>query len=280
MEGTWLRVSQKLPCPICGPLHKRQSWCLVHVSREVCICPRVSEGAVKDLGEAGYLHRLVDRPVQRYALPHCNGHHHRRADSTLPSAPIDWNAMVAQCRRQARTSDVRWLSENLGVSVESLDRLGVGVRGELYAFPMADGVAVIGIRLRARDGRKWAVTGSRSGLFVPSGRSPGETLVICEGPTDTAAMLDLGYDAIGRPSCLGGASLVRPLCGGRRVVIMADADGPGQDGARKLSRELLNCAKSVRVVTPHAKDAREWVRAGATRRAVDAVIASSAIVGE
>jgi hypothetical protein len=51
--------------------------------------------------------------------------------------------------------------------------------------------SVIGIRLRNDLGRKWAVTGSRQGLFLP-GPHPGQTVLIVEGPTDAAAAVDLG----------------------------------------------------------------------------------------
>jgi hypothetical protein len=50
------------------------------------------------------------------------------------------------------------------------------------------------------------------------------------------------------------------------AVIIADADAPGQRGARSLAARLVGYVPDgVRIVTPPAKDAREWVRAGADR---------------
>jgi hypothetical protein len=70
---------------------------------------------------------------------------------------------------------------------------------------------VQGIRLRFSNGRKLAVRGGREGLFVPSGLAATNQLLICEGPTDTAALLDLGFAAVGRPSCAGGTRLLVEL---------------------------------------------------------------------
>jgi len=60
---------------------------------------------------------------------------------------------------------------------------------------------IIGIRRRLPNGRKISLTSSKTGLFIPADLSPEGLLLICEGPTDTAAALDLGFAAIGRPNC-------------------------------------------------------------------------------
>jgi DNA primase len=103
-------------------------------------------------------------------------------------------------------------------------------------------------------------------LFLPTALRSGERLVIAEGPTDTAAILGLGFQAVGRPSCEGGVQqLVRLV---RRlhvadVVIAADRDPPGQRGAARLADVLVQHAP-VRVITPPepAKDMREWIARG------------------
>jgi hypothetical protein len=60
------------------------------------------------------------------------------------------------------------------------------------------------------------------------------------------------------------------------MAIIADSDAPGQRGARSLAARLVGYVRNgVRIVTPPAKDAREWVRQGATRRDVlDAIEAA------
>jgi DNA primase len=137
----------------------------------------------------------------------------------------------------------------------------------------------IGIRLRAENGKKWAIRGSRNGLFWPEDLTGSGPLLVCEGPTDTAALLDLGYDAIGRPSCVGTIEAIveavrRPHR--RHVIVVADADGPGMDGADCLARSLSEAGYCPKVIWPtQGKDARAWVQAGATRAVLDNVVANA-----
>ncbi len=139
---------------------------------------------------------------------------------------------------------------------------------------------IIGIRRRLPSGRKLAVRGGREGLFVPTALSRSGRLLICEGPTDTAAMLGLGFAALGRPSCSGGTRFVGVLARAREVVIVADGDEPGRHGAIRLATTLhLHCPK-VDIISPPpgVKDARAWVGAGATRHDIESTLANGPIV--
>ena len=129
------------------------------------------------------------------------------------------------------------------------------------------------MRLRSVDGEKWALRGSRQGLFLPD-MSAGEESLVVEGPTDTAAGVSLGFHTIGRPSCTGGAREIRTFCrkrGIRRLSILADNDGPGIRGARLLSKEV---GVQTRIVVLPAKDLREWLGYGATKQALKACLAA------
>jgi DNA primase len=137
---------------------------------------------------------------------------------------------------------------------------------------------VVGIRLRTPGGAKFAVKGGAEGLFIPD-RPPGPgPLLIAEGPTDVAALLDLGFDDVaGRPSCTGGVRHLVALVRSRRardVVIVADADEAGRRGADNLVSVLLRYARAVRVIVPPggAKDVRAFLRAEGTRADLDAEI--------
>jgi excisionase family DNA binding protein len=162
-------------------------------------------------------------------------------------------------------------------------RVGGGKRRTVLYPVSNDGGHVLGIRLRLADGRKLSVRGGREGLFLPSNLAEAGLLLICEGPTDTAAMLDLGFAAVGRPSCAGGVRLLVDLVRQRptaEAVIVADADahGHGQRGAENLAAMLVAYSASVRVIKPAAaKDAREWLRCGATRTDVLAAIGAAAV---
>ena len=132
----------------------------------------------------------------------------------------------------------------------------------------ADG-AIVGIRLRSEDGFKYSVKGGASGLFIPSNLRNEDGVLIAEGPTDTAALLDMGFSAIGRPSCREGRRqiqhyLQRSLV--PRVVVVADGDGPGQEGAERLAGAIRVYCPDVRVISPpeSINDARAWKQSGAT----------------
>jgi phage/plasmid primase-like uncharacterized protein len=138
---------------------------------------------------------------------------------------------------------------------------------------------VVGVRLRADDGRKWAVKGSREGLFYPERVPVDHVAVVCEGPTDTAAALTLGLWAVGRPSCMGGVDLLHALCARlliTHLIIIPDNDAPkrrpggwwqpGIDGARRMIQAVR---LPYKLCVPQAKDIRAWVQAGATRNDFD-----------
>ena len=191
-----------------------------------------------------------------------------RPRATAPRT-TDWIALLRRFERDTRTAEVERLAASLGVSPSSLSRLGVAWAAphRAWAFPMCDDKhEAIGIRLRAESGRKWAVSGSRNGIFWPDGLTGTGPLLVAEGPTDVAALLDLGYATIGRPSCAGAIEtvieVVRVLnrC---EVVIVADTDGPGIDGADRLAQALTEAGRRPKVIRPlQEKDARAWLRGG------------------
>lgn len=224
----------------------------------------------------GWLHRIADRSFQPAPRVHLPPRREAR-----PCA-IEWVALLNRFARDTQTDAVERLAAGLGVSPGGLRRLGLAWAAphRAWAFPMCDANReTTGIRLRAEDGRKWAITGSRNGLFWPDDLTGAGPLLVCEGPTDTAALLALGYDAIGRPSCAGAIELVVEGVEGLRrhdVVVVADTDGPGLDGADRLAQALTQAGRRPKVIRPlQGKDARAWLQAGATRAVVDAVIAGA-----
>jgi phage/plasmid primase-like uncharacterized protein len=200
---------------------------------------------------------------------------------------IEWDPILTSFAESG--CDLRLLAAHLGVTATSLTRLQTGwsVRDQAWSFPMRDGssLEVVGIRLRSRDGRKFAVLGSRDGIHVPlllKGMSWDQcVLLVPEGPTDTAALLDLGFAAVGRPSAMGGRQHVVSFARRMRhqkVVVVADADPTGQDAAVRMASELIGHCLDVRIITPPAphKDVRDWIRAGATHGDVADLIAAAA----
>ncbi|MCP4891919.1 MAG: hypothetical protein GY904_35690 [Planctomycetaceae bacterium] len=184
--------------------------------------------------------------------------------------------LADRCHRAMKSDWWLRLERRLGLPTEELKRLRIGWSADDIAttWPMVDhNQNVVGIRLRCmRTGRKWSVTGGTAGLFVPADLSPNvDRMFIAEGPTDTAALLSIGFDCIGRPSCNGAVAittkLVKELQPGEVVIVAdADANGAGKRGAESLAVGLVTVCARVRIIFPPdgINDARDWVRGGAT----------------
>lgn len=271
MSEKMCRVSRRSPCPVCGKF----GWCGVSLDGSVCVCMRVSDGAVKETKNGGWLHRLRERGftprdrVRKIVI----------AEPAMPS--VDCDRLAANFTAAVEPGRLDEFATGLGLSIDSLIQLGTGWSKDnnAWAFPMKRGQQIVGIRLRSWTGGKWAVTGGREGLFIPNSLTFSKMLLIAEGPTDTAALLDMGFEAVGRPSCSGGVKLLVDLVRSRRVkdvVIVSDVDphGAGQRGAESLAVALAPYCPSIRVISPPqgSKDAREWKRAGGTHDDVQRVI--------
>lgn len=270
------RVTRARKCPVCS----RPDWCLVSRDDDGepsrAICARVE--SPRRFAQAGWLHVLRERGTRWDGV--------RRRTVDLPTALDERFAFLAERYREKRSErPLAMLAQELGVSVQSLERLGVGWTGSSWSFPMHDDAGrVIGISLRRPDGRKLAVKGSRLGAFLPRGVVVDEPrLLVCEGQSDTAACLDLGFPAIGRAGALSATrivcNLVRRLRP-REVAVVGDRDVAGTKGAAALAAALAATCTVVRVVHPPegVKDAREWKKSGATRVDIEGAIQSSATV--
>lgn len=270
-----MRVSKQHPCPIC----QKPNWCLIF--KDVALCMRVSSPrsyTFKNSGETGYFHKVGELRGPTTSV-----------EKPRPEPVINVGKLMQEWT--AHTEPI-WLikfAANLGVSPLSLMSLGCAWAGEhnAWAFPMRDGYGnMIGVRLRSEEGAKWTVRGTHQGIFIQTcPEKGGLTALICEGPTDTAAALTLGYFGLGRPSNCGGlphlkATLRRLKI--PRAAIIADNDeryrerngdweahSPGMDGATSLAQHLM--VPSCIIALP-AKDLREFVRLGGTRELLDSMI--------
>lgn len=270
------RVSRPRPCPVCN----HPDWCLLSRDDEAnpskVICARVESR--RRFGQAGWLHVLRDDGKRWNEIrPRTLRLHDPAPDAALATLADRFRANLAQ-------RPLTLLARDLGLSVESLRRLGVGWNGWAWSFPMVDANGrTTGIHLRRSDGKKRSVTGSHLGLFVPTGLVPADQLLVCEGQTDTAAMLDLGFAAIGRPGCRSTVATCVALAkrlAVPQVVVVADADGVGRAGAAELAAALAVTCHDVRKIYPPdgTKDVREWRQRGATAADVGAAIEMSSPV--
>lgn len=275
----FVRVSKSKPCPVCS----KPDWCLVAKDGSAAICPRSPSN--RQIGDAGFLHRLT------------NQFHPSLIPQFQKPVAIDATGIARRYQDGMTEQDYASVSERLGVTAESLAGLSIGKADQYldgtYSFPMRDANDnIIGIRLRNADGHKWAIYGSRSGLFYGS-IEYGETIYVCEGPTDTAALMDMGLCGIGKPSCNGGNEILVEIVKKVRpplVVVIADVDGktgkcdfcdnqfcqhckPGQHGAMVTAKAIHALGINVKIIEPiGSKDLREWRRNGLTKKVLYAII--------
>ena len=210
------------------------------------------------------------------------GHRKRFLTLSMEDQPGDFGQLSWQYQQQLTDKKLNWLSMKLGISAKSLKRLCVGWDGEAYTFPMSNAQGqIIGIRRRFPDGCKVSIIGSKTGLFIPFDLSPESLLLICEGPTDTAAALDLGFTAIGRPNCNSKVEMTAETVKGRDIVIFGDNDDGGMVGAERLSDTLVLYCKDVRIVYPPdgIKDLRDWLSIGLTAEKLRDIIGNTKPVG-
>jgi 5S rRNA maturation endonuclease (ribonuclease M5) len=276
-EGRWMRCSRKQPCPVCG----KSDWCCYLSTGEVFWCMRVSGGTVcgfrrgrthENGGTAWY--PTLEPPVIAVLDP---------VPDVRP-AKIAWSEIQAECEATLSPELLEQAASMLSVPAEILRRFSIGYsrHWRAWTFPMRDPVTeqVIGIRTRTKDGRKFALTGSRQGYFVAVKQKRQRLVYVVEGPTDAAALSGLGLEVVGRASCLHQSRELRERFRGRRVVIIADNDEVGIAGANKLSAYLEGFAAAWVIQPPDGvKDAREWIVAGAKRSDIES-IAWEAIHGQ
>lgn len=261
------RVTKENLCPVC----QKADWCLVAADGSAAICQRVEQGSIKRCGEAGWLHIFSDAGRSRSGWP--------TRSIAIPQPPAkEFPSLAKRYQGLLKEEQLAGLANNLGVSAVSLKRLGVGWDYSGFSFPMSDASGrIIGIRIRYPSGIKAAERGSKQGLFIPNELPAEGLMLVCEGPTDAAAALDLGFAAAGRPSCNGSVRMLATLAKGRDVVIVGDSDTPGRKGAEALASELVLRCPTVRIIFPPKgiKDLRQWKANGLKREQLLSVINQS-----
>lgn len=285
----WPVATSQRPCPICG----KPDWCAFGDYQIKCM--RVESESPSRDGGWYHPHDGVVKISYPAFVP---------VSVKAMGRPKNFSAHMRAFREKRKDSHLEGLANILGVTRDSLFALDACYSSldRAWAFPMHDSFGnVCGIRFRnAETGHKWAMPGSRQGVFLGVVAVDWtEPLMICEGPTDVAAALSMGFQAIGRPSCNSGAETVEEIVSvmrAKRVIIACDNDAstvkcpqdspgawwdgddmcfkrtisPGIEGARRL-KERLRRFPSVLWVPP-AKDVREFYRNGGTKEMVNAQV--------
>lgn len=263
----WRRCDRQEPCLLCG----KPDWCTVSPDGIFACCMRIMDGAIRQVKNGGYLHALKAR----------NDSWKRPAPLKMPAPPIELPDIPTLDGQRLFTE-----AKTLGVDIAGLIDLDTRTYGNSIAFPMKDSTeTIIGYRLRDSGGAKYCIRGSRNGLFIPARKYPADPwdyedwVFAVEGPTDTAAMLSMNLQAVGRPSNTGGHDMLLAwLSPFRRVVVLADRDRneiaevATMTAASRLATALRSGGRQVRLMRLPAKDARQWYRAGGTKLAVLAIL--------
>lgn len=278
-EYNWIEVNENFPCPIC----KSDTWCGVLMSDMKVRCKREEAGSYKTYrmkdGSFSYYHSIKPKQL--------GGTARLKARKVKPLTPVEMESIMQRCLLSPRLQE---LSSSTGISAKSFKRLSTGHDGKSWVNPEKDEHGIIvGIKRRFMDGKKIYYRGSKPGLYIPDGWYPATRIFFTEGMTDTAACLDMGLSAIGRPSNIGGlrevASFLKSFCSSIEIVIVAENDyrwhesckgcekcgrcWPGKHGALQLYSDLRQCFSADRKIyfmmpPTGAKDIRGCLNAGMT----------------
>ena len=259
-----VRVSSRMPCPICEGIHKDQGWCLLDPYRGLAICPRVE--SKQRIGDAGWLHNTANNGSCRSIA--CFINTDTPDPVTPPSIREAWERAVEEARVSYPPPSTS-LSAKWGIHWEFIHNMDVGILGDAWAFAMRDKNGdVCGVKLRTFRGKKLCIKGSRLGYIaaIDGSWKRGNEVYVTEGESDLAAALAMGLPAIARPGCSTLVRFLPKLLVGRNVVIIRDNDEAGISGAALLRNALAEKANSVVIVSPRAgaKDLRDWFHKGGT----------------
>lgn len=241
----------KIACKVCG----KNDWCLQDEKGEYAICARVSKGAIRKIGNAGWLHKIENgKPLKVKAI-------------NRKKYPINWNLLNKFYKRKIYDYLVPCefyplYSENWYI-YKSFD---MGWDGKVLTFPMRNEKReIIGIHKRYSEGKKGCEKGSQLGLFIPNTLDllTAGRIYVCEGLSDTAAVYDLGYKVIGKPSARAGNDLVckfvkREVI--KEVIIIADNDEVGKSGAVELAYQISPFCWNVEIIIADTKDIRQDIQ--------------------
>ena len=149
LNPKWYRVTRKRRCAVCD----HPDWC-TYTENAAC-CMRVESDIPARNG--GWVHHF-NSPLPVYRPP-----------LRVVEPQVDCAGLWKRWQSSTDFHVVDGLAESLGVTFESLQSVGCAWNGSAFAFPMKNAQQeIIGIRLRGIDGSKFAVRGSKSGLFIPA----------------------------------------------------------------------------------------------------------------
>lgn len=217
------------------------------------------------------------------------GRENRLRETKIDTGTTAFDRIAADMRPMT-DAERNSLAYHLTLPLRSFDLLGVqflptdDFNQPAFVFTERDAKDnIVGYTLRYTDGSKR--NHGHRGLYIPvnwSDVDPGGPIYLCEGASDTLALVCMGLNAVGRPSNTGGlahlAELLHGLPSSRHIIVLGENDRrdtpdgeawPGREGmestAQKLADELQ---RAVYTAMPpetsngvKVKDVREIVEA-------------------
>jgi len=252
-----IRCDHKHPCKICGST----KWCLFSDDGLYCSCKKISEGAVTNLGQLGFLHKLKERED-------LTGY------TTQPKPQVNWKQLQRDYSLQLST--YRKYPTLAGIdNPNTYQEFFMGWNGKGWTFPVwGEHLQIAGMQVRFPDGVKCSVTGTQIGVFVPKTIMAHDGIIgVAEGLSDAMAACELGIKTVGKWNCSTPHETLLTLIVGKfkptkGILIFADNDGPGKKGAvelRGMLKTYLPNLPTKTIVPPlGVKDLREYKRLGLT----------------
>lgn len=237
-------MSSRHPCTIC----EHNDYCTFTEDGTLAKCMRVESPRASAKG--GWIHQI--RPEYKPILDDV------KTLSNRPHPSVNVPDVVVKCYQHPKAAAMREdTATTLNVSVNSLERLGVGYGYDWNGVPFAsfpsvnsDGIP-IGIIRRYKDGGKKTMRGtSNAGVFAPDyWFDGGGPLFVVEGASDTAMLLTWGAKVLGRPSNISGAEIIAALARqwhpqDSPIIVVGENDlkleRQGQEQCR--SKQCFGCA--------------------------------------
>jgi hypothetical protein len=158
----WPRVNRQHPCAICG----KPDWC--NFNERGSGCMRVESQVQMRNGGWWHPNNLSGGRREKTLSVESPSPTVAASGTATPAQTLDCEALLREWR-WSQNGQLEPFAATLGVSITSLKALSCAYATEFkaFAFPMRDSSGkVIGIRLRTMDGKKFAVKGSKQGLFL------------------------------------------------------------------------------------------------------------------
>lgn len=191
-------------------------------------------------------------------------------NSIKKKCKINWDAQRG-CPLENIPNEERKLAEIIGVSVRAIRLDSIGWKDSKFLIPMLDEKGICGIQTRDYQGKKRCIKGSKHGWFGELNDLTCylDPVFVCEGWSDKAVLIEMGFQAQGRFNALD--LRINPQwkeC--KSVYIVADNDGCGIKGAKKLQKLIPNSKiiypmkqyKDIREQTINKgfKEVKKWIQ--------------------